>query len=527
MQERDLGPLGETEFSRLCHSVGITINKSAMDRTGWDFFIEFPWKQDSSIPKDMLPSPLECKIQIKATDKQRRRESITLSNLSKLVKAQMPAFFCFIEFNGTNNAQSIYLVHVGKEIIERTLKRLRECENVNNAKPLNKQEITINYNNENILEDVTGESLKRAIERYVPHGMKEYIQEKNELLETLGYEDGKYQLTVTIGGSDPVRDLLDVSLGIREEIDIESSTGYYNRFGILSKNADTSHEGGVLSLQVKPIEAKLKFKQHQFSPAITFPAQFHVSPLTRFLPRERLKFRVGAKFFDFIIEVDKEISFTVDFNAQNSSLEELKNFLEVLTLLESSTTLIVELEVKNAPPSQLISLSSSNLPSSFFEPIVINGRVYRWEEISELAKAAIEISNKVYIREDILLSLYELVISFERADTQVIYQALCGDVKNLLFLPSGIDEFEEATRVACVFFAKTTFGNCTFGYCLGVIGSLSFNNGHRYLTGEKLLVGRLLIETSETTITRELIEPGLNELIEALQSEDLAIITVS
>jgi len=497
-----------------------------MDRTGWDFLMEFPWKQDN-IPRDMLPSPLECKVQIMATDKQRRKESITLSNLSRLVKAQMPAFFCFIEFNGTNNAQAIYLVHVGKEIIEHTLKRLRECENSDNIKPLNKQKIVISYSDKNLLKDVTGESLKKAIEQYVPIGMKEYIQEKNELLETLGYENGKYQLTVAIVGNDPVEDLLDATLGIRKEINIESSTGHHTRFGILSKNADVSHERAVLSLQVKPMGARLKFKKHKFSSAITFPAQLHVSPFSRFLPVERLKFRVEAKFFDFVMEVNKGINFTVHFSAEDSSLEELKNFLEVLTLLESSTTLIAELEVENTLPSQLISLSPSSLPSSFFEPIVINGRAYRWKEISELVTAAIEISNKSHIREDILISFEELVISFERADTQVIYQALCGDAKNILSLPARVEGFDEAKRAASVFFAKTTFGNCTFGYCLGVIGSLSFYNGHRCIVGEEVLVGRLLVETSETIITEELIEPGLNELVEALQSEDLTILVVS
>ncbi|NET70353.1 MAG: hypothetical protein F6K62_04880 [Sphaerospermopsis sp. SIO1G2] len=59
MQDRDLGALGETEFKRLCNQVGITIHKSEMDRTGWDFFIEFPWMQDNLYPQDILPAPLE------------------------------------------------------------------------------------------------------------------------------------------------------------------------------------------------------------------------------------------------------------------------------------------------------------------------------------------------------------------------------------------------------------------------------------------------------------------------------------
>ncbi|MFO0174804.1 MAG: hypothetical protein ACK51W_20365, partial [Aphanizomenon sp.] len=83
MQDINLGPLGETEFTKLCLQVDLTIHKSQMDRTGWDFLVEFPWKPDNLSPQDILPAPLECKIQVKSTNEQRNRESITLSNLHR------------------------------------------------------------------------------------------------------------------------------------------------------------------------------------------------------------------------------------------------------------------------------------------------------------------------------------------------------------------------------------------------------------------------------------------------------------
>ena len=68
MCDRDVGSMGERCFGIWCSSVGITANKSDIDRTGWDFIVEFPWEKSEKIPKDMLLAPIECKVQVKSTD---------------------------------------------------------------------------------------------------------------------------------------------------------------------------------------------------------------------------------------------------------------------------------------------------------------------------------------------------------------------------------------------------------------------------------------------------------------------------
>jgi hypothetical protein len=40
---RDLEELAEGFFRVWCSSVGLIANGSQIDRTGWDFFVEFPW----------------------------------------------------------------------------------------------------------------------------------------------------------------------------------------------------------------------------------------------------------------------------------------------------------------------------------------------------------------------------------------------------------------------------------------------------------------------------------------------------
>jgi hypothetical protein len=146
---RNIGRMGEYIFGFWCACVGLTANISIVDETGWDFFVEFPCDPSSGLPRDMLPTPIECQIQVKSTDGKTQKRGIEVSNLERLIKAQMPAFFCFIEFDGKNEAQAVYLVHVGKDIIEKTLKRIRELDSKGEKDRLNKHKITINYTADN------------------------------------------------------------------------------------------------------------------------------------------------------------------------------------------------------------------------------------------------------------------------------------------------------------------------------------------------------------------------------------------
>jgi hypothetical protein len=526
MQDINLGPLGETEFTKLCLQVDLTIHKSQMDRTGWDFLVEFPWKPDNLSPQDILPAPLECKIQVKSTNEQRKRESITLSNLHRLIKAKIPAFYCFIEFDGKPEPQAIYLVHVGKEIIEKTLRRIRELENKDNGYQLNKHTLDITYGDADRLADITGQSLKHEIEKHIPEGMGKYIENKNQLLKTLGFEDGRYQFNFTLASDDPIRDILDLSLGIRKELDIDNSIIHDKRFGILSKTPYIERYGGILSLKVEPLEAELKFKEYKFSPGISFPANLYISPFNEFIPQERIKLRVESRFFEFIIELNQNINFSIRSYAEGSSLKELKNFLQVMTILEKSSNPIL-VEMESAYPT--LSFSLEDPPESLFYPSIFNDPAYNWSRVHELAKMAIEICRKMDIPEnEVLINIEELIRSFRTSgNIQLLYQALSGNVEsvNLLFSvePPG---YQQGAKAAIIFFVTFYIGNYIIGCCLALVGSLSILAEQPSLTGEKFLRGRQFIGTDETILTQELVDLGLNELKEELQNEELAFIHI-
>ncbi|MBD2691932.1 hypothetical protein [Anabaena catenula] len=529
MQDRDLGPLGENAFEGLCiQAGGLTVHesKSQMDRTGWDFLVEFPWKQDNFSPQDMLPAPLQCKIQVKSTDEQRKGESITLSNLHRLIKANMPVFYCFIEFDGKSEPQAIYLVHVGKEIIEKTLKRIRELENEGKGDQLNKKHLYISYGDADRLADISGKSLKSEIEKHIPDGMEKYIENQNQLLNTLGFEDGRYEGTFTLASDDPIRDILDLSLGIRKELDLDNSTIHNKRFGILSKTPHIERDGGILSLKVEPLEAELKFKEYKFSPGISFPAKLYISPFNEFIPKERIKLRVESRFFEFIIESNQGINFSIRSYAEGSSLKELKNFLQVMTILEKSSNPIL-VEMESAYPT--LSFSLEDPPQSLFDTSIFNDPAYNWNRVHELAETAVEICRKMDISEnEVLINIEELIRSFRTSSNiQLLYQALSGNAEsvNLVFSiePSG---YQQGTKAAIIFFVTFNIGNYIIGCCLALVGSLSILGEQPSLIGEKFLLGRQFKGTDETILIKESVDLGLNELKEELQNEELAFIHI-
>jgi hypothetical protein len=530
MQDTNLGPLGETEFTKLCLQVDLTIQKSQMDRTGWDFLVEFPWKQDNLSPQDILPAPLQCKIQVKSTNEQRKRESITLSNLHRLIKENTPVFYCFIEFDGKPEPQAIYIVHVGKEIIGKTLKRIRELENEGKGDQLNKKHLYISYGDADRLADITGKSLKNEIEKHIPEGMEKYIENKNNLLKTLGFEDGKYQFNFTLASDDPTRDILDLFLGIRKELDIDKSIIHDKRFGILSKTPYMERDGGILSIKVEPLEAELKFKAYKFSPGISFPANLYIFPFNEFIPEELIKIRVESRFFEFIIESSQGINCSIHSYAEGSSLKELKSFLQVLTILESSSNPItVEMESGISTSPLIFSFSSKDLPEPVFDTSIFYDQAYNWSRVHEIAKMAIGICRKMDIPEDkVLINIEQLIKSFaDSGNFKLLYEALHENPQALtLRFPVEPEGYQQGAKAAIIFFVAFYIGNYIIGCCLAVVGSLSILGEQPSLIGEKSLVGRQFIGIDETILNKELVYLGLNELVEELQNEELAFIHI-
>ncbi|RCJ26180.1 hypothetical protein A6770_26570 [Nostoc minutum NIES-26] len=529
---RDIGLMGESFFQVWCSSVGLIANSSRIDKTGWDFFVEFPCKQKVGIPEDMLPAPIECKIQVKSTDKRDRKLPIAVSNLNRLVKAQMPTFFCFIEFDNKDEPQAAYLVHVGKEIIEKTLKRIRELESQGNSNQLNKHKITIHYCDNDRLADTTGTSLKLAIEKYIPDTIEKYIEEKNKLLKTLGFEDGIARCTITVSGDDPIKDLVDMTLGLRKEVYMDKSISYHSRFGILSNNSFMNYEGGILSIQTKPSQIKVKFKEYAFSSGITFNAEMYTSPFFKFVPEEYIKLRIKSRLFDLLIEpFNKKISWSFHTSYdERSPLEELRNLFKIFNISQkSSSPLIVEIESEDLPSSKILELQPEDF-SPFLPKLIIGNEVYEcYKIIYPIAEIAVSICQKSYLSEDtVLVSIEDLIRLSMSLDTfhQILY-AVPETVQFELTLEG--EEYQQNTKAVCIFSTKTNIGNHNISCFCGIVGYLTLIDQNQYRlinddVADSMIIGEPLVLIETEVIDQEIFNKKFDEFETELQKKGLLVL---
>jgi hypothetical protein len=518
---RDIGRMGENIFQFWCNSVGLTANRSKVDKRGWDFFVEFPNNSSGIIPTDLVPTPIECKIQVKSTDRKKKGEPIELSNLESLVKTQVPVFFCFIEFDGKNDAQAAYLVHVGKEVIENTLKRIRKLYSEEKGDRLNKHRMTIKYTDSDRLESTTGQSLKRTIEKYIPNTLEKYIAEKNRLLATLGFENGKGQITVQMSGKDPVGDLIDLSLGIRDEVYIDQIISHHKRFEILSKNPLLSSEGAILNIKVKPEPVILKFKEHKFSPGIIVKAQLYRPHFNQLLPDKYLKLRIESTILELIIDpfsVNSKVKYSFDIREkQRNCLNDLKNNLKILTFL------------KNAPHSSVLEIidEAKQLHTISFK-IGLNDEIDDLSDIYSIAEMASLICQRFSISEDdVFVTLNELIQVSQSIES--FHGILYAEPKTVsIDFPLDSEEYEQESRLAYISYAMMTIGNHTIVYFWAIIGSLALVNQNQYrLVAEDIFAGNKLVAIDGEVIEQSYIERIFNDFEEELQRMGLKTIRIT
>ncbi|MEZ9142062.1 MULTISPECIES: hypothetical protein [unclassified Shewanella] len=475
---RDLGLMGESTFSLWCADVGLIPNGSQIDKTGWDFFVELPFNSGLS-PLEIHKSAFEFKVQVKATDKNDKKLQITLSNLRRLITAQMPAFFVFIEFDKKNSAQRAYVVHVDNNLISRVLKRLHKIEQSNEDNNFNKRTMTINYDNSNLLDMPNGDSLKTCFLSHIGDDASEYIVKKKSHLESTGYENGFAQITFTTEGEDNLKSLIDVSLGIEQEVDIVKFKGVDTRFGILSKISSFDSNGGKLAMpNLKPTsEAKIRFKQDRFSAGLSFDCKFYMSPFNIMVPDKLKKMRVEGEFFDLVFTpYTGAASYSFSFG-EGIRMEVIKfrNAVKLLNLLtKSDKNIVVELIFDNSPKLEFgVGCNDLNLDFS--------------RELKSLDSAVKLIAN--FEVTDFIDISFDEVSRYGNQISQM--EEVLTSSPNLFKVEFGInvDGYDPTNKTACIFLITTPIGSHIFGAIVVVTGYVEELEDERYrLIAEDVIV---------------------------------------
>jgi hypothetical protein len=151
----------------------------------------------------------------------------------------------------------------------------------------------------------------------------------------LGYDDGHGYVTIQISGSNPLSDLIDLSLGLRKSLKIDASSWHDVRFGI-DRALPSPEEAAELSVSSTVLKGTLCFREHKASPGIKFATDVYNPSVNFVVPPERVKFRLRTRLFEMLIEPFKGIAqlrFLPDAVDTDVDLFTLRSFLRLLQML--------------------------------------------------------------------------------------------------------------------------------------------------------------------------------------------------
>lgn len=351
---------------QLCASVGLIYNPSLKDSAGWDFIVDFPTQFSTHPMIDKSASPIECKIQVKATDGTSKKVQITLSNMMRLCGSKLPAFFFFIEYNKSNTPQAVYVRHFDKNLMFKTLQRARENSILKEPKKLNKINITVSFDSTHKLDAITGEHLKSTIESYVNEGMEVYTEKKINHLKNLGYENGGYKLTFQTKAEVEYDNLINASLGWVNKAKVRNIKCFDERFNISMPLENKSFSEADLSFGVENFEtdAILKITNMTSKKTIRLECKLYVSPLSINAPDKHIKARLKSSYFDILIYLKTGL-LTYRFDSYDNILNlfEIKDNLTIMRwIYEQKDMLEFEINISNSHnPMTLITNANKEL----------------------------------------------------------------------------------------------------------------------------------------------------------------------
>lgn len=346
----NIGNLGELKLSSWCTEARLKSNRSLEeDSTGWDHLIRFPYEK-TSLPKDLQPKPLECKVQVKTTFcNDKKGVSIKLSALKHLVDDTSPAFILFFEFSNKQEPEleNAYVVHIGEELIEKILKRIREVHLADKSKKLHKVTLWVSYDDSHKLERNSGFALRDRIDSYVPDGIVEYQKKKDEITKTVGYGDKGFIFQFEAQKDDMEKHFLDAAIGRVSKVEIKNSIVRDNRFD-LPNGAIELKDSDVATIAISPNvidKCQLRFKTREYSPVIVFDGEFIKLPDPLSL-KNNLFFRTKLftiQLFDLSIKKDSKIHFALN---QQVELDEIVRLFKLFSPRNADKDLTLEVALK-------------------------------------------------------------------------------------------------------------------------------------------------------------------------------------
>lgn len=451
---RDIGNMGESAFFSLCAEVGLVANKAYVDKTGWDYFVEFPYDDVDGVPLDVQKAALECKVQIKSTDKVTYKYPLKVSNLRRFATTAGPAFVVVIGFNGKNSVEEVFLIHVDEELIARVLKKIRFLEQVKKKRSLNNSTMTVYYDDSMKLAEISGECLRDKIVSYIGADIDVYIKNKQKVLKTVGFEEGSGVIHFSFAERESFERMIDASLGIPSEVDVVSCQIFNSRFGIKSSEPTVDLEAAKLVIgSVSPFaEGLVSFSTKISSIGAVFPCEVYVSPLAGVVAGYNRGIRVVGDCFEIngsLTSNVAEISLKFDYGKRYPLLElqNVSRFFKILSTRGADIDCVINCKNK----LNLNFYFVSNFPSDWAESLLTT--------INE----AISLSLRFGYFEKVTASVYEI----RGRDLSIRQlQSLFDGRINTLYADFTLVEriaIEPGKICRCLFFCCAVVGRFVFG----------------------------------------------------------------
>lgn len=496
---RDLGGMGESFFDFWCRREGLTINPSIVDKTGWDYLVEFPFFS-SPTTMNLHKSAPECKIQVKATDSKNRKLAIKLSNLRRLATSKTPTFIVFMEFSGKNYPENIFVVHLDNRLIFNILKRVYEVEKKGDSENLHKKTMTIHYDDTNLVDYRNDNSFTDTFNKIIKNDYDVYVKEKINYLEEVGFEKAAYSFSFSATGKDNANNLNDLFLGLTDAVEVANAVASCTRFGIKEELYSLPFGKTMLKMpDLQPTyEGKIKIKKKGSFSRITLPAKIYSSQAVYFENFIGNKIRVKTTCFELIKEYQEDNKFTANlrFTLEPDKKIPFDEMSDSITAYEMIRTAKdnVQLDVfANRTRTLQVSISGANIPSD-------NTLIASLEKIKKIV-------NLFNINKQLLISENDILSRAHQAEQ--IFELVNSNPDKItaeLSFNEGSSSIDGP--VACIIYINIEVGDHICAFFISLLGNAMETSPQEYLLRARE------IHASEKIVALKDDFPDENELLE-------------
>jgi hypothetical protein len=282
----------ELKFASQCAAAGAIAHPPEEDQNGWDYLVEFP-QQSHPGPADTHPPAKSAYVQIKSVRKRKLTCRVTLSNVLKAAQSTQPWFLVLIFVDKKTSAAEIYAVHLWENFLRRALKAVRVAENT--GKPLNRCTLNVKFSANDRHDNNLVSWMQSAIAEHEP----DYQQKKQQLYQSVGYEDGRGIGKFTISASN-FDEIANNFLGLGDGLSLSEFSFTPSRFGVVSPKPDIDYSGeGKIVITPNPVDTcEVRLRVNDVLYSLKGQVFALGEPL---LAREERRLRFSAEFLEMVV----------------------------------------------------------------------------------------------------------------------------------------------------------------------------------------------------------------------------------